>query len=63
MRRLLFISVPALLLSSCIKPYACECDNKSTLQKSHVLIYASKSNSDEACRKNGQDTTITCILK
>jgi hypothetical protein len=51
------------LLNSCIKPYACECDHVQTKQKSHVLIYSTKSKRGEACRKNGQDSTVVCYIK
>lgn len=63
MRAILFSIFTLFLLNSCIKPYACECENVQTLQKSHVLVYASKKNSEEACKKNGSDTTIFCKVK
>ena len=50
---------------SCIKPYACECEHVYTVpvQKSHILVYANKKNKEEACIKNGKDTSIVCKLK
>lgn len=50
---------------SCIKPYACECEHvyTSPVQKSHILVYASKKNKEEACSKNNKDTSVVCKVK
>ena len=61
--RLVFVCIfSLLLLNACIKPYACECETVQTKQKSHIVIYASKKNSKEACAKNGMDTSIVCTV-
>ncbi|HWY12866.1 MAG TPA: hypothetical protein VN026_16140 [Bacteroidia bacterium] len=50
---------------SCIKPYACECSYVYTnpIQKSHTLVYANKKNKNEACAKQGRDTSVVCKVK
>ena len=55
----------AVIMYSCIKPHACECEYVYTtpVQKSHVLVYASKSNKDEACSKQNKDTSVVCKVK
>ncbi|MGZ3930952.1 MAG: hypothetical protein ACXVPQ_01955 [Bacteroidia bacterium] len=63
MRKVIIALFLASMLYSCIKPYACECTYTATKQKHHVLIYASRYNRDEACKKQAIDTTETCVLK
>ncbi len=50
---------------SCIKPYACECSYVYTnpVQKSHTLVYANKKNKNQACEKQGRDTSVVCKVK
>ena len=50
---------------SCIKPYACECEYVYTVpvQKSHILVYSTKKNKNEACAKNNRDTSLVCKVK
>ncbi len=54
-----------MMVYSCIKPYACECEYVYTtpVQKSHVLVYSTKKNKDEACSKNDKDTSLVCKIK
>jgi hypothetical protein len=54
-----------MLISSCIKPYACECEyvKEQPVKTSHVLVYANKQNKDEACGKNNKDSTVVCHVK
>jgi hypothetical protein len=53
------------LISSCIKPYACECEyvKEQPVRKSHLLVYANKQNKNEACEKNNKDSTVVCHVK
>ena len=50
---------------SCLKPYACECEYvyTSPVQKSHLLVYATKNNKEEACAKSNKDTSLVCKVK
>ena len=50
---------------SCIKPYACECEYVYTtpVQKSHILVYSTKKNRNEACSKSNKDTSVVCKVK
>lgn len=50
---------------SCIKPYACECEYVYTtpVQKSHILVYSTKKNKEEACSKQDKDTSVVCHIK
>lgn len=65
LKRLLIFTFFLSLSYSCIKPYACECDYVYTtpVQHSHILVYASKNNKNEACSKNNKDTSLVCRLK
>ncbi len=53
------------LAYSCIKPYACECNYVYTkpIQHSHTLVYANKKNKNQACEKQGRDTSVVCKVK
>jgi hypothetical protein len=64
-KRIFIIGSLLVLTYSCIKPYACECEYvyTSPVQKSHILVYASKHNKDEACTKQNKDTSVVCHVK
>lgn len=54
-----------MLCYSCIKPYACECTYVYTQpqQQSHVLVYSTKNNRQNACDKQNKDTSLVCKIK
>lgn len=55
----------ALFFYSCIKPHACECTYIYTepQQKSHILVYSTNKNKQDACDKNNRDTSFVCKIK
>ena len=65
LKRILISACLPLLVYSCIKPYACECAyvKEQPVKKSHILIYASKRNKQEACEKHNKDSTVVCKIK
>lgn len=65
LKKIFILGFLATMAYSCIKPYACECEHVYTIpvQKSHILVYANKKNKEEACVKNGKDTSVVCKLK
>lgn len=64
-KKIFILACLSTMTYSCIKPYACECEYVYTtpVQKSHVLVYASKNNKDEACSKSNKDTSVVCKVK
>ncbi|MBL7894379.1 MAG: hypothetical protein JNK50_03725 [Bacteroidia bacterium] len=63
LKTIFVLSLVAIFMHSCLKPYACECDHPYTKQKSHVLVYSTKNNKENACAKNSKDTTVVCTVK
>lgn len=65
MKAVLTLSLCLVLGYSCIKPYACECTYVYTQpqQKSHILVYSTKANKQNACDKNNRDTSFVCKIK
>lgn len=64
-KRLFIFSSLLIFTYSCIKPYACECEYiyTSPVQKSHILVYASKKNKEKACSAQDKDTSVVCKVK
>ena len=65
LKKIFILGVLANMTYSCIKPDACECEYvyTSPVQKSHLLVYATKKNKEEACSKSNKDTSIVCKVK
>lgn len=65
LKKIFILGFLATMTYSCIKPYACECEYVYTtpVQKSHLLVYATKNNKEEACSKSNKDTSIVCKVK
>lgn len=64
-KKVIVISGCSAICYSCIKPYACECTYIYTepQQKSHILVYSTKQNRQNACDKNNRDTSFVCKIK
>lgn len=64
-KQLIIFAFLCLFASSCIKPYACECEyvKEQPVRTSHLLVYANNHNKNEACEKNNKDSTLVCHLK